>query len=104
MTEITPEHALLAVEAAGLDPTRPLTEQLDGVRSDDGAQGDEGVEGDDVAQQLAALGERIEALAEATRQAGQPADPQARERAFAESYLSALNASRTRWLGDEQDG
>jgi hypothetical protein len=49
---ITPEQALLAVKAAGLDLDRPLNEQLGGDQ------------GNDVVKQLAALNERLDDLAE----------------------------------------
>jgi hypothetical protein len=40
---------------------------------------------------------------EAVEEARQP-DPQEEERRFAENYKDALNRSRTRWLGEADDG
>jgi hypothetical protein len=61
---ITPDQALLAVEAAGLDPNRPLTGQLTGEDDPDTR----------LERQLAALSEQVAALTP------HAAGPEARER------------------------
>jgi len=83
---ITPEQAMLAAKAAGLDPDRPLSEQV--ARS---AGPDE----------QTVKGWVTEAVADAPAAGdGEPADP---ERSFAANYLDALNHSRTsRWMDEEQ--
>ena len=85
---ITAEQALFAVEAAGLDPDRPLRDQLRGGQ-------DRNME-----SRIDELGEKVTALSEALAgQGGEPADPQRR---FAELYRDALNRSRTPWMGEQQ--
>lgn len=88
---ITPEQALLAVKAAGLDPDKPLAEQLN-----EPAQLDE----------QTVKGWVTEAVSEAigsAGQGGQPSDPQTRERQFAERYRDALNKSLTPSMGEGPD-
>jgi hypothetical protein len=82
---ITAERALLAVKAAGLDPGKPLSEQLDGDQSDD------------VAKQIAAMNERIDRIAEALSAHGEggggqsaPTQPTSAERRFAEGLRDAM--------------
>lgn len=90
MAEITPEQALLAVKAAGLDPDKPLSEQLSSST--------------DVSEEKV-KGWVNEAISEAmgAQDAGQATDPEAQERSWAENYRDALNRSRTsRWM-TEQD-
>jgi len=88
---ITGEQALLAVKAAGLNPDKPLTEQLPGDRNGD------------LEQQVADLSERVKTLSEALGAQGQgdqPTDLQSQERRFAEGYRDALNRSLTPWMGE----
>jgi hypothetical protein len=61
---ITPEQALLAVKAAGLDPDMSVNAQLQGDLN--GA----------LERQLAHLSEQVKTLTEALGVAGQPTDPQ----------------------------
>jgi hypothetical protein len=88
---ITPEQALIAVKAAGLDPDKSLTAQLEGDQSGD------------LERQVAELSEQIKTLTEALDVAGQPTDPQSHERRVAEGYREALNRSLTPWIGEEHD-
>ena len=88
---ITPEQALLAVKAAGMDPDKSVNAQLQGDLS--GA----------LERQLADLSEQIKTLTEALDVAGQPTDPQSHERRVAEGYREALNRSLTPWIGEEHD-
>ena len=83
---ITPEQALLAVKAAGLDPDRSLTEQL---------QGDEG---SDLEQRVAELGDQVKALSEAQ---APPPNLNTRQRQFAEDFRDALNRNLTPWFGGD---
>ena len=83
---ITPEQAMLAVKAAGLDPDKPLNEQL---------QGNGGLE-----RQVAELSEQVKALFEAR---AAPTDPHARERQFAETFRDALNENLTPWFGQGEE-
>jgi hypothetical protein len=83
---ITPEQAMLAVKAAGLDPDKPLNEQL---------QGNGGLE-----RQVAELSEQVKALSEAR---AAPTDPHARERRFAENFRDALNENLTPWFGQGEE-
>lgn len=85
---ITPEQALLAVKAAGLDLDRPLNEQLQSAQNGD------------LEQRVADLSEQVKTLSEAFGAAGQPTDHQSREHRFAEGYRDALNQSRTPWFGE----
>lgn len=90
---ITPEQALLAVKGAGLDPDKPLNEQLNGP-----AQLDE--------QERQGLGYRSvsEAMGAGQGSSGEPTDPQQPHQRFAENYRDALNRSRTRWFGEGRGG
>jgi hypothetical protein len=85
---ITPEQAMLAVKAAGLNPDKPLTEQRERTS--------------DLEQQVAELSEQVKSLSEA---GAAPTDPHARERQFAENFRDALNENLTPWFGhhEEQD-
>jgi hypothetical protein len=86
---ITPEQALLAVKAAGLDPDKPLAEQLNEPEQLD---------------EQTVKGWVTEAVSEAIAgQGGQPSDPQTREREFAEAYRDALNKSLTPSMGEGPD-
>ena len=78
---ITPEQALLAVKAAGLDPDRSVTAQLRGGQDDD------------LKRRVAELGEQVKALSDAQ------ATPTDRQRQFAENFRDALNAHLTPWFG-----
>lgn len=86
----TPTQAKLVLEDAGLDPGKPLSEQLG---ADD--QTSAGLE-----QQVAALTDRVTALT-ATLEATQ-ADP---ARDFATDYATALGQARSKWFtpGGEPD-
>jgi hypothetical protein len=88
---ITPEQALLAVKAAGMDPDKSVNAQLQGDLN--GA----------LERQLADLSEQVKTLTEALRVAGQPTDPQSHKRRLAEGYREALNRSLTSWIGDKHD-
>jgi hypothetical protein len=88
---ITPEQALLAVKAAGMDPDRSVNAQLQGDLN--GA----------LERQLADLSEQVKTLTEALGVAGQPTDPQSHQRRLAEGYRDALNRSLTPWVGEEHD-
>ena len=92
----TPEQAKLVVEQAGLDPSKPLNEQV----GESERQGD-------VAHQLAALSERVDRLADTFRQAGHPADPSTTEERFAQGLAQQLSAAQSRWYstgGESNDG
>lgn len=79
-SSITAEQALLdAVQAAGLDPDKPLSEQL-GTRADD-------------SEALTARVAELEAELAAAPQ--QQADP---EREFAERFAAKLAECRTPWV------
>jgi hypothetical protein len=88
---ITPEQALIAVKAAGLDPDKSVNAQLQGDLN--GA----------LERQLADLSEQVKTLTEALGVAGQPTDPQSHQRRVAEGYRDALNRSLTSWIGEEHD-
>jgi hypothetical protein len=88
---ITPEQALLAVKAAGLDPDKSVSAQLHGGLS--GA----------LERQVADLSEQVKSLTEALGVAGQPTDPQSRQRRVAEGFREALNRSLTPWIGEKHD-
>ncbi len=83
----TPTQARMVLENAGLDPDKPLTEQL--------AQQPVGLE-----QQVAQLTERVSALT-SQLEASQP-DP---ARDFAGEYATALGNARSQWFspGGEPD-
>lgn len=81
---ITPEQALLAVKAAGLDLDRPLNAQLQGDRNSD------------LKRHVAHLSEQVKALFEAR---AVPTDPYARKAQFAENFRDALNENLTPWFG-----
>jgi hypothetical protein len=88
---ITPEQALLAVKAAGLDPDKSLSEQLN-----EPAQLDE--------QTVKGwVGEAVAEAIDAQSQGAAPTDAQTQERQFAESYRDALNKSLTPWMGEDPD-
>ncbi len=88
---ITPEQALLAVEAAGLDLDRPLSQQLRGAQNGE------------LEQRVADLSEQVKTLSKAFGVAGQPTDPQSHQRRVAEGYREALNRSLTPWVGEQHD-
>ncbi len=88
---ITPEQALLAVKAAGLDPDKSVNAQLQG-----------GLNGA-LERQVADLSEQVKTLTEALGVAGQPTDPQSHRRRVAEGYREALNRSLTSWIGEKHD-
>jgi hypothetical protein len=81
MQKFTPEQARLVVEAAGLDPARPLTEQV------------EQDQGDDVSRRLDELSQRLDAL---TGQQQQP--PQNSEERFAGELATRLHQAQSPWL------
>jgi hypothetical protein len=81
---ITPEQALLAVKAAGLDPGRSLTEQLSGKPDSD------------LEQRVADLADQVRALSEAQ---APPPDLDTRQHQFAEDFRDALNRNLTPWFG-----
>jgi hypothetical protein len=91
MAEITPEQALLAVKAAGLDPDKPLSEQLHPSTE----VSEEKVKG--------WVTEAVSEAMGAQDTAGQSTDPQVRELRFAEDYRDALNRARTPWMGEDFD-
>lgn len=76
-SSVTPKQALEAVKAAGLDPDRPLSEQLAHSSTVD---------------EQTVKGWAQEAVAEAA--AAEPPDP---ERAFAELFRAKLAESTSRW-------
>jgi hypothetical protein len=82
---ITPEQARLAVEAAGLDPGRPISEQVSSPAD------------------VEALTSRIAAVEQTLEAGQQPADRQPTEQQFATNYRDALNAARTRWFGESEE-
>jgi hypothetical protein len=79
-SSITPEQALLAVQAAGLDPGKPLNEQLGTPAVDD-------------QEALTARVAELEAQLAAAPQ--QPQDP---EREFAERFATKLHDAQTPWF------
>jgi hypothetical protein len=85
---ITAEQAKLAVKAAGLDPDKPISEQLKG--------------GPNAAleRKLAELSEQVQTLTETLGVQLDQIDPASQPRSFAEDYRDALNRSRTPWMGD----
>ena len=83
---LTPEDALLAVRAAGLDATA-IEEQIQTGRDDDAG----------------GLEARLADLESKLADQASKADHEERARSFAHSYLDALNRSRTsRWAHEEQ--
>lgn len=76
---ITPEQALLAVKAAGLNLDRPLSEQLQRDQNSD------------LEQRVADLSERVKTLSEALGAAGQPTEPH-------ELLAEGLHAAQSDWL------
>jgi hypothetical protein len=82
----SPDDALRVVEAAGLDPGRPLSEQLGATD-----------QGDDVAAQLAKLSERVDHLTETLGSQGGRA-PANVEEIFASRLAERLAAAQSRWL------
>ena len=81
--QITREQALLAVQAAGLDPSQPIDRQMA-----------EPAAGSDLEMRVAALSEQVESLTAALGQASQPANPQAQ---FAEGLASQLTQAQSKW-------
>ena len=83
---ITPAQAALAVEAAGLDLDRPLSEQV----------------GPDLEAQLGELNARVDRLTEAqgdhAESTAEPVDP---EHAFARTLASRLAESQSKWLSSD---
>jgi hypothetical protein len=88
---ITPEQALLAVKAAGLDTDRSLSEQLNGPTPLD-EQTVRGWVSEAISEAMAPAGQGS---------AGQPATPDQRERQFAEGYRDALVKAQSRWFAAE---
>jgi hypothetical protein len=88
MTEpaISPEDVQRAMQHAGLDPDRPLTEQL----TEQIGQ----VKRDDTAAAVARLEQRINELVSQQNPEPHP-DPR---QVFASQYLSALSAAQSRWF------
>ncbi len=79
----TPTQAKLVLEDAGLDPDKPISEQL--------GNDDVGLE-----QRVAQLTTRVEQL---TQQLATPAEPpKSQEEAFTERYAQALGRSRSQWF------
>jgi hypothetical protein len=83
---ITPEQAMLAVKAAGLDPDKSLNEQLQGSG--------------DLERQVTELSEQVKGLSGVR---AVPTDPHARERQFAENLRDALNKNLTPWFGQDEE-
>ena len=84
----TAEQAKLVAEQAGLDPDRPISEQLD--------QQPAGLE-----QQVAQLTTRVEQL---TQQLATPAEPESED--FTTRYAKALGGAQSEWFdakGDRSD-
>jgi hypothetical protein len=81
---ITPEQAMLAVKAAGLDPDKPLNEQLQG--------------NGDLEQQVADLSEQVKALSQAR---AAPTAPEPHE-----LLAKRLHDAQSEWLtyGGPGDG
>jgi enoyl-CoA hydratase/carnithine racemase len=78
---ITPEQALVAGKAAGLDPDKPLSEQLRGDRS--GA----------LERQIADLSERVNTLSDLLAEGGQSTSPQSHE-----LLAKQLHDAQSEWM------
>jgi hypothetical protein len=90
---ITREQARLAAEAAGLDLSRPIDEQMG-----------EPSTGTDLEQQVAALSEQVEMLTAVLGQTRQPADP---EQTLARGLAAKLGEAQSTWFtpdGSRDDG
>ena len=83
---ISPTQARLAVEAAGLDSSRPLDEQLGGDS--------------DLDRQVTDLTAKVATLTEALEAKSQPATP---EESFARGLADKLAESQTKWYTSEGD-
>ena len=83
---ISPQQALLAVKAAGLDPDRSLTEQL---------SGDGGV---DLEQRVADLSDQVKSLSEALGAQGQSAP--LNEQHVGQTILDGINETQAKspWM------
>ena len=85
---LTAAEAKLAVEAAGLDSSRPLDEQLSG----------------DLEQRVSALSEQVRTLTESLEGQSEPATP---EQQFAQGLASKLAEAQSPWFttgGNDGEG
>jgi uncharacterized coiled-coil protein SlyX len=90
---ITREQALLAVQEAGLDISKPLDQQMR-----------EPAAGSELEARVAALSEQVESLTAALSQASQPADS---EQDLARGLAAKLSEAQSTWYspdGSREDG
>jgi hypothetical protein len=95
---ITAEQALLAVKAAGLDPDKPLSEQLNGP----GQLDEKTVKGWVTEAIDQAIGHQGQGGGGESTESTESTDPQSQQQRFAEGYRDALNRSLMPWMGEEE--